>query len=196
MRKKLAMILVVSMAVAIVGCGRAKQDNTSNQEVTPTPESNVENTDGTNNTADTDNIEDIAGNAGTQEGTTGAVLLQDFQTRAADAEAEAIANGILKNQIIAFKGMVSEVQPGFLNGFDGEIKGFESGVMFAPMVGSIPFVGYIFTLSDESEVDAFVNTLKNVANPRWNVCTEADETVVDHVGNKVFFLMCPANLEE
>jgi hypothetical protein len=90
-----------------------------------------------------------------------------------------------------------EVEPGLLNGFDNaEITGFEEGVLFAPMIGSIPFVGYVFTLADDADVDAFETTLKDNANLAWNICTEADEMVVDHVGSEVFFVMCPASLDE
>jgi hypothetical protein len=89
-----------------------------------------------------------------------------------------------------------EVQAGPLTGFDSEISGFEEGVMFSPMIGSIPFVGYIFTIADGDDPDVFIQTLTDSANPRWNVCTEADETVVDNIGNYVFFLMCPESFDD
>ena len=90
-------------------------------------------------------------------------------------------------------GLVSmEVEPGFLNGFDNDIQGFSKGVMFAPMIGSIPFVGYVFETED---ADTLEQTLKDNANMRWNVCTEADELVTAKKGNLVFFLMC-ANDEQ
>jgi hypothetical protein len=68
--------------------------------------------------------------------------------------------------------------------------------MFAPMIGSIPFVGYVFTLSDDADVESFVTLLSENADPNWNICTEADETVIESAGNKVFFVMCPTSLEE
>ena len=42
---------------------------------------------------------------------------------------------------------------------------------------------------------AFCQTLKNAADLRWNICTEADELVVTQSGDKVFFLMCPEKFE-
>ena len=57
---------------------------------------------------------------------------------------------------------------------------------------TIPFVGYIFVLDADADAEAFVQTLKDNADPRWNICTEADETIAEHVGNTVFFVMCPA----
>ena len=64
------------------------------------------------------------------------------------------------------------------------------------MIGTIPFVGYVFTVSDGGDVDAFVENLKNTADMRWNICTEADEMVVQAEGNRVFFVMCRNNEEE
>ena len=131
--------------------------------------------------------------------TMGQTLQADFKDRAeADDSITALdmADALLTNSVIEFSGATMEVEPGNLTGFSAEITGFKDGVMFAPMVGSIPFVGYIFTLDADGDVDAFMKTLTDNANPRWNVCTEADETIVDHVGNMVFFLMCPSGLEE
>ena len=63
------------------------------------------------------------------------------------------------------------------------------------MIGSIPFVGYVFELEDASSVDSFISTLKDNADLRWNICVAADEMVTGSVGNKVFFVMCPTSLE-
>lgn len=80
-----------------------------------------------------------------------------------------------------------EVEPGYLNGFDNEISGFDNGAMFAPMIGSIPFVGYVFETSDAAALE---DSLKANANLRWNICTEADEMVSATNGKFVFFMMC------
>lgn len=68
--------------------------------------------------------------------------------------------------------------------------------MFGPIISTIPFVGYIFTLAEDADVDAFVTLLKDNANLRWNICTEADELTVEKSGNTVFFLMSPLSLED
>ncbi len=137
------------------------------------------------------------GNAGdSKSGTVGEILLEDFK---ADTEgtAQEIAERIASNEIIPFEAVALAVEPGFLAGFDNaEITGFESGVMFAPMMSTVPFVGYVFELADGEDVDAFKQTLEDNANLRWNICTEAEEMVVDSEGNKVFFVMAPKNFEE
>jgi len=128
--------------------------------------------------------------------TVGGILLEDFMSDT-HATAQEIADRVITNEIIPFGGATMPVEPGFLMGFDNaEITGFEEGVMFAPMMGTIPFVGYVFDLEDGTDADAFVQTLKDSANLRWNICTEADELTVDSEGDKVFFLMSPLSFEE
>ena len=82
-------------------------------------------------------------------------------------------------------------------GFGNEtIQGFSQGVMFAPVISTIPFVGYLFRLEEQTSGQDFVQTLRDAADPRWNICTEADETVVQQERDIVFFLMCPQSMEE
>ncbi len=88
------------------------------------------------------------------------------------------------------------VEPGYLNGFTQEIDGFTEGFMFGPEIGSIPFVGYVFTLEDGVNAEEFVETLKSAGDLRWNICTEADEMLTGVVGDKVCFVMAPASFEE
>ena len=131
--------------------------------------------------------------------TVGAALAQEFHAlKAENAEitAQEMADAILANPMIQFGGASMEVEEGLLTGFgNAEITGFTDGVMFAPMIGSIPFVGYVFTLEEGADVDAFLQTLKDNADPRWNICTEAEETVVENADNMVFFVMCPSQFE-
>ena len=89
-----------------------------------------------------------------------------------------------------------EMEEGFLMGFSSDIDGFEKAIMFGPMIGAIPFVGYVFELSSADESEAFCAKLLENADPRWNICTEADETVCGSVDNLVFFVMCSNQAEE
>lgn len=108
-----------------------------------------------------------------------------------------IAEALVTNEIIPFAGGAMEVEPGLLSGFDNyEVKGFKSGAVFMPMIGSIAFVGYVFELEAGADVDAFVSELTTNANPRWNICVEAEETVTGTEGNMVFFCMSPLSFEE
>ena len=131
-------------------------------------------------------------------GTVGDALATDFRANSGKSGQE-IADTVIKNSVIPSELplMTMEVEEGYLTGFDNtEIKGFENGVMFAPAMGTIPFVGYVFTLPGGADVDAFAKNLKEGANLRWNVCTEAEQMIVEKSGSKVFFLMCPKSFEQ
>lgn len=98
-----------------------------------------------------------------------------------------IANNLSKESVSGYDCVVNDYSEGFLNGFDADISGFSKCVGFSPMIGSIPFVTYIFETDNPDELKT---TLLEHADPCWNICTEADETVCEVSGNYVFFVMC------
>ena len=126
------------------------------------------------------------------------ILLAAFKADMANGttDLEELANKLISNEIIPFSPATMPVEPGYLNGFTNEIQGFAQGVTFGPMIGSIPFVGYLFQLEEGADVDAFLQTLKDNADLRWNICTSADEMICDHVGQTVFFVMAPASFQQ
>ncbi len=130
--------------------------------------------------------------------TVGQKLLADFMGKAGSAsDMSALAQSLIENPIIPFMGATMPVEPGYLSGFgDTEIKGFEEGYMFGPMIGAIAFVGYVFRLPDGADISAFIANLKKNADLRWNICVEAEEMVAGSAGNKVFFVMCPKEFDE
>ncbi|MBQ4527252.1 MAG: hypothetical protein II998_04180 [Clostridia bacterium] len=136
----------------------------------------------------------------TETSTVGSALLSSFKSiikSNSSANTEEIASKLLESPVIKFSGSVMPVEEGYLSGFDNtEIKGFKEGTMFAPMIGSIAFVGYVFTTEDTQSAKTLVSTLKSAANLRWNICVEAEEMICENVGNKVFFVMCPKTFEE
>ena len=129
-------------------------------------------------------------------GDTVAAQLQKAFEGMADQSALDIATALSTHEVIKFGAGAMPVEPGLLSGFDNyEVTGFQEGAVFMPMIGSIAFVGYIFTLEDGADVNAFMENLKANSNPRWNICVAAEETLVSNVGNKVFFVMSPLHLE-
>ena len=127
----------------------------------------------------------------------GNTLLAEFKKKASSMGTEELANALVTSPAIKFMGGAMPVEEGLLSGFDNaEIKGFKSGAVFMPMIGSIPFIGYVFELENDADVSGFISNLKKNANMRWNICVEAEEMVTGSVGNKVFFVMCPTSLEE
>jgi len=201
MKKIIALILVLAMSLCFAACG-SKEDELPAEDntVIVLPETDP----GAGQPAESDTPADMLPEIGVDADAAvapsggdsmGQTLLADFQAQLqADptASAQQIADTLLSNPVIEFAGATMPVEPGLLMGFgNAEITGFQEGVMFAPAIGSIAFVGYIFVLEDGADADAFIQTLSANADPRWNICVEAEETVIDSVGSTVFFLMCP-----
>lgn len=132
------------------------------------------------------------------EATVAATLAEAFKAEAAKegATTNTIATALSTNAIVAFMPMVQDMPEGYLAGFNADITGFAACTAFMPMIGTIPFVSYVFELAEDADADAFVTTLKDNANLRWNICTAAEEMLVETVGNKVFFIMAPLSFEQ
>lgn len=131
----------------------------------------------------------VSENAGTETvvaNTVGTKYVAAFKATSAD-DVNAIADELMSGVETELGLVKMDVEPGYLNGFSAEINGFDQGVMFSPMIGSIPFVGYVFKTSDAAALET---ALKDNADMRWNVCTEADELVTAVKGDYVFFMMC------
>lgn len=226
MRKTLIYILTAAMALSITACGNKETETqapettvaveTEAEETTAeetgeeteesTEEVTEESTEEESSEAETDAVvepetEESKEAADNASGDSVAyTLLADFQAQIqanGSVSAQEIADTLLTNSVIQFMGGSVPVEQGLLSGFgNAEITGFEEGVMFAPMIGSIPFVGYVFDLADGTDAAAFVETLESNADLRWNICVEADEMVSGVSGDKVFFVMSPLSFEE
>lgn len=111
-----------------------------------------------------------------------------------EKDIEKVAQKIAENEVI-----VPEVQTftiakdDYLAGFKEEIKGFDKAVGIAPMIGTIPFIAYVFEVENPEE---FAKTLEDNAQLNWNICTQADEMKTTIVDNYVFFIMSPTSFEE
>ncbi len=189
----MASMMLISMAACSGDGDTSTTENTTSAEASSEVATTVTTTETTTETS-------TAETTSAESGTIGASLAADFKTIAEenpDISAQEMADALLTNSSIIFQGMTMPVEAGLLTGFgEAEITGFKECVMFSPMIGTIPFVGYIFKMEEGSDIDGFVQTLADNADPRWNICTEADETIIETSGNTVFFLMCPSQLEE
>lgn len=204
MKRLVSALLIAVLSVSLAACGSsdANNDTSNNDSIAESEITGSGAADTQTDTADmqTDTADTQTDAAGTNGDTVGAILSADFAEQVnanENASALDIADALLTNEVIAFEGATMAVEPGLLNGFGNEeITGFSEGAMFGPMIGSIPFVGYIFTLEEGTDAETFMSDLKAKGDLRWNICTEADEMVVESAGNKVFFVMCPTSLDE
>lgn len=124
-------------------------------------------------------------------------LLDRFETymsEEADTDALSIAEHICAIDNFPLDLSAAAVEPGWLAGLE-EFTDFADGAQFAPMIGSIPFVGYVFMLDADVNADDVVETIKAQANLAWNVCTEADvllqTTYKDRGRNALLVIMAP-----
>ena len=187
MKKIIALLACLALLLSMAACGTSTPDTTTH-DTTTEPTNEV--------TDPTDEIVETPDEPTATEGTVGETLLATFKANSS-ATAQEIADLVISNPIIQFMPATMPMEPGYLSGFgDIEITGFEECVMFGPMIGTIPFIGYVFTLAEGADVEAFKTTLSENANLRWNICTAAEELVVESEGNTVFFLMCPASFEQ
>lgn len=199
MKKLVLTVLALTLAFSMTACGSKEEPTPESTEAPTTTEAPVA-TDAPEATEAPAEGEDATenDNPGAVSGDSlGQTLLGEFKAMDASTDAYTMAETLIGHEMIQFMGGAMEVEPGLLSGFDNyEVTGFEKGAMFGPMMGSIAFVGYIFDLPEGADVDAFVTGLKDNANPRWQICVTADETIVEVSGDKVFFLMSPLTLEQ
>lgn len=107
---------------------------------------------------------------------------------------EKIAQTLSESEVIVPAVQTFTISKGdYLSGFKEEIRGFDKVVGIAPMIGTIPFIAYIFEVENPKE---FAETLEENAQLNWNICTEADEMKTTIVDNYVFFVMSPTSFEE
>ena len=196
MKKLTALLLAVVMVFGLTACG-SKEETTPESTEAPTVTEAPAATDAPEATEAPEAPEEDANQGAVSGDSLGQTLLGEFKAMDASTDAYTMAETLIGHEMIQFMGGAMEVEPGLLSGFDNyEVTGFEKGAMFGPMMGSIAFVGYIFDLPEGADVDAFVTGLKDNANPRWQICVTADETIVETSGDKVFFLMSPLTLEQ
>ena len=188
MKKKIiALCLIGTFATSLCACGEKKDDNTTEKVTETTTETVTEDTEeGTTEQAIDDTTSEDEQKPSSDE-TIAKQYLAVFDA-SQQTDADAMVDELLAKVSVEYALDKISVEEGYLVGFDEEIHGFKKGVMFSPIIGTIPFVGYVFETDDAK---ALLSLLNEKANPAWNICTQADETVSSSREQLVFFLMCP-----
>ena len=130
-----------------------------------------------------------------EEKTVATTLGEQFESEIKNEKnIEKVAKKIADNEVLEISVDVSQIKKGdYISGFQKEIKDFKNAYVIRPMIGTIPFVAYIFEVENANE---FAEELKSNADLRWNICTEADEMNAVVSGDYVFFVMSPKNFEQ
>ena len=200
MKKTLLAIIFALLVVSLVACGTKKDDGKDTNDAIKDTESVTDtdtNAPETDATTDTDGATDTDGTKDTEAETDADGLLSDsvvnaFFKKAKDGmTAEEIANEMVKDgETEGYVVSVMDADSYFMGFGNAEITGYAEAARFSPMIGTIPFMAYIFILDDGADSAAFTQMLLDNCNPRWNICTEADTTKVEQSGNAILFLMC------
>lgn len=221
MKKIIAFSLALTLLGAFTSCGKEEEsqssDSSSSQTVSEAPTDEVSESPtepeasgnessgllvatvpadgpGSENSSGSDESKPPVG-----DGSPAKILCDQFKYITSDGNSHTtvdIAEALANSEILPFATATMEMSEGWINGFNEEINGFKSATFFGPMIGTIPFVGYIFELDKDADTDAFISNLNEKANLAWNVCTAADEKLCESEGNFVFFVMAPASFEE
>lgn len=197
MKKRILLLSLIGLTLMACGNNNLQDSNESNavnNEVSENvTEEKPEDEDKTE-----ENTSDVLENNLAKKDTLGENLQDKFiEFSKETSDAKEIADKLIKSEYIEFAGDTVDVEEGYLAGFNNyEVKGFKKGAMFCPMIGSIPFVGYVFELNEDTNIDEFKNGLEANADLRWNICNEADQMIIDNVDNIVFFVMCPKSFDE
>ncbi len=191
MKKTALFMAAVLLALSLASCGNANNNNTEDSTADTTDAVTTEAT-----TTEELTTEAPADDNTPEAGTFGAIIYDAFRSAYAannTATAEELAGAIAQDGAIPFMAVAQLMEVGgYLPGFpEATITGNTEVAFFGPMISSIPFVGYVFTLEEGTDANTFVDSLKAGANMSWNVCTTADQMVIDVQGDKVLFVMCP-----
>ena len=128
------------------------------------------------------------------------ILVKAFKEEAKKGSStEDIAYALAENEILPFMTGAMELFDDEYTWFPGLTEtpsGFKTAYSFGPMIGTIPFIGYVFELEDASKADAFIANLEKIADLNWNICTQADEMKSGKEGNKVCFVMAKKSFDD
>lgn len=183
MKKPIAMLLctaVLASGFAFAACSDTSKDDDkkpSKEEVEDEDEDKDEDEDSNDSDADAPSPDTVAGG-----------YYQIFKDAIDNGGSIEDAADSLVTELSDYNLAMMHASEGYLDGLTDEVKGFSNGTTLKPMIGSIPFVIHIFESDDPA---ALKDSLLDMADPRWNICTEADETFCEVYGNYVFFAMVP-----
>lgn len=116
-------------------------------------------------------------------------IFNDYVNEHKNAPCIDIAEHLSSNQKFVLM-TASNVDEGYIEGFDNPISGFSDGAWLSPIISPTPFIGYVFKISDKTDSDSFEQLLNKDANLVWNICISADTIIIEKNGDYILFIMC------
>ena len=197
-KRLVSLLLIGIMALSMVACGKTQTGVQKDENTDVVVEENVEGEENVavEDTVDTEITEDYA----TVNPEFRDIIYEYFDTAFLNQELtneklEEFASGFASATNIPLDLVAVPVEEGVLTGFTSDITGFDNAYMFSPMIGSIPFVGYVFDLADGVDAEAFSEELRQSHDLRWNICTSADTYSLTYTEDVLLFVMHPNSFE-
>ncbi|MBE6537865.1 MAG: hypothetical protein E7671_00165 [Ruminococcaceae bacterium] len=200
MKKILALILAAMMIFAVVSCGNTNTDG-KDTDTDAVVDTTVDTTEDTATDTDVDTTVDTDAVDGETEGSAleaaAKAVMEKYAEfagmRASYDEYMAMddVEEMTYEEYISYQIMIEPVEAGaeLLQGFTTAPTGYTEAYSFYPGMMGAPFIGYIFTLEEGADVEAFKTFLTENCDMRWNICTSANTVVCENVGNVVYFNM-------
>lgn len=191
MKKIFALVIAGLMVLSFAACGDKEEETTTAAADETTTAASEETTIADETTEGTD--------ASAGEASVADTFAEAFKTVAAkggsayDIASELGTTVTVPVMLMPMDMTEAEGLQGFNEGF--KFEGYEEVAQLSPMIGTIPFMSFVFKLSADADVEAFADSVEEYANPAWNVCTSADDVVVVAEGSYVYLVMAPASFE-
>lgn len=188
MKKILALILSALMLLTVVACGSA-EDTTAD---TQTDASSDKATDTEAPVVDETPKSDVALE------TIAKALADKYAeyTGVRDSYNDYIASVETEEEKISYEEYVSYqivTMPvedlSFLSGLTEVPAGIGEAYLYQPGMMGQAYIGYLFRLTEGTDIEAFKTALKEKADLRWNICTSANTIICENYGDTVFFSM-------
>ncbi len=112
-----------------------------------------------------------------------------------DKSVQEIADAIV--EAVDFELLTASVKEGLFDGFGSmPISGFDNAMLLTPADTSIPFVGYVFELSEDTDKNTFIGTLEKYADVGFKGEEEADSVIIESEDDKVIVIITPDKIED
>lgn len=192
MKRILALILSVLMIATLASCSGSKE-TTADAQTTKAPETTT-----APETTDTTAPETTEAPKSTVALETIAKALADKYAEYADLRTsfDDMMKDMDEADRIPYEDFLASMLPTmpvedfeYLSGLTEVPEGIKEAYLYQPGMMGQAYIGYIFRLTEGTDVEAFKKSLTEKADLRWNICTMANTIVCENYGDTVFFSM-------
>ena len=198
MKKILALILSALMLLSLASCGDDKTTQSSTDKETSAPATDSKDSDTTapeqdaqpNSTVALETIAKALAAKYTEYGDFRSTY--DEMMKDMPEEDKISFEEYLSYQIVTMP--VEDLS--FLSGLTEVPAGIGEAYLYQPGMMGQAYIGYLFRLTEGTDVETFKAALKEKADLRWNICTQANTIICENYGNTVFFSMMVVKSDE